>query len=241
MEHTSTDAHSETVSLQKTILIVDDEERIVSLLRTYLEQAGFRAVGARNGREALFAARHEKPDLIVLDLMMPEMDGYDFLRLHRKERETPIILLTARVEDENKVLGLELGADHYVTKPFSPRVLLARVHSVLRRAGHTTPEPEVLRVGALMPDRSAHRARIEGEPVDLTPSEFELLAVLMTTPGRAFSRLELLDRVQGTAFVGYERTIDVHIKNLRSKIETDRREPQHIETVWGVGYRLRAG
>jgi len=227
--------------MPKTILIVDDEERIVSLLRTYLEQAGFRAIGARNGRQALFAARHEKPDLIVLDLMMPEMDGYDFLRLHRKERETPIILLTARVEDEDKVLGLELGADDYVTKPFSPRVLLARVRSVLRRAGHATPEPEVLRVGALMLDRSAHRTSIEGEPVDLTPSEFDLLAVLMTTPGRAFSRLELLDRVQGTAFVGYERTIDVHIKNLRAKIETDRREPQHIETVWGVGYRLRAG
>jgi DNA-binding response OmpR family regulator len=224
--------------MPKTVMIVDDEERMAALLKTYLEQDGFRAVTAKNGREALFVARQEKPDLIVLDVMMPEMTGLDFLRQHRRERETPIILLTARVEDADKVLGLELGADDYVTKPFSPRELLARVRAVLRRTGQTTPEPEVLRVAEVTLDRAGHLIKVKDRAVDLTPSEFDLLAALMSTPGRAFSRLELLDRIQGTAYEGYERTIDVHIKNLRAKLEPEAAKSRYVETVYGVGYRF---
>jgi DNA-binding response OmpR family regulator len=224
--------------MAKTILVVDDEERILHLLKDYLEEESFRVVTAADGREALFVARHEKPDLIVLDLMMPEMDGHAFMRQHRKEHETPIILLTARVEETDKVLGLELGADDYLTKPFSPRELTARIRAVLRRSGMTAPEPEVLRVRGISLDRAGHVVEVDGKAVDLTPSEFDLLAALMSAPGRVFSRLELLDRVQGTAYEGYERTIDVHVKNLRSKIEPDSANPTYIETVYGVGYRL---
>ncbi len=224
--------------MAKTIMVVDDEERLVSVLEAYLKQAGFRVVKAYNGREAIFQARHEKPDLIVLDVMMPEMDGYEFMRLHRRERATPIIMLTARVEEEDKVIGLELGADDYVTKPFRPRELLARIRALLRRVGETAPRAEVLRSGEITLDREAHVVTVSGESVDLTPSEFDLLATLMSAPGRAFSRLELLDRVQGTSHEGYERTIDVHVKNLRAKIEPDPGSPRYIQTVYGVGYRL---
>ena len=225
--------------MSHTILVVDDEERLVSLLEAYLSQDGFRVVTARNGRDALFIARDEKPDLIILDIMMPEMDGYDFMRLHRKERNTPIILLTAKVEEDDKVVGLELGADDYVTKPFRPRELTARVRSVLRRTGQSEPIADVLRVGDITVDRERHNVQVNESYVDLTPSEFDLLAALVSAPGKTYSRLELLDRIQGTAYEGYERTIDVHIKNLRSKIEPDPRTPQYIETVYGVGYRLR--
>jgi DNA-binding response OmpR family regulator len=225
--------------MSKTVMVVDDEERLVSLVKTYLTQDGFRVVTAANGRDALFLARHEKPDLIVLDLMMPEMDGYEFMRLHRKERETPIIVLTAKVEDSDKVLGLELGADDYVSKPFSPRELVARVRAVLRRTGQAAPEPDVLRVGEVTLDRAQHIVKIGDQVVDVTPSEFDLLAALMAAPGRAFSRLDLLDRVQGAAYEGYERTIDVHIKNLRAKLEPDPRKPRYVETVYGVGYRFK--
>ncbi len=224
--------------MAKTILVVDDEQRLVSLLDSYLSQEGFRVVAAADGREALFLARQEKPDLIILDLMMPEMDGYEFMRLHRKERDTPIILLTARVEDDDKVLGLELGADDYVTKPFKPRELSARVRAVLRRSGQSQPEARVLRAGEITLDRESHMVRAGEQFVDLTPSEFDLLATLMSSPGRAYSRMELLDRLQGTTYEGYERTIDVHIKNLRAKIEPDPRKPRYIQTVYGVGYRF---
>lgn len=224
--------------MSKIILIVDDEERLVSLVRAYLEQEGFQVVTARDGREALFVARQARPDLVILDLMMPEMDGYEFLRLHRQEQNTPIIVLTARVEESDRVLGLELGADDYVTKPFSPRELAARVRAVLRRSGQEAPRAGVLQEGRIRLDREAHLVTIDGAPVDLTPSEFDLLSTLMNTPGRAFSRLELLDRIQGTAYEGYERTIDVHVKNLRAKLEEDAHNPQYIETVYGVGYRF---
>ncbi len=227
--------------MSKTILVVDDEERLVALVKTYLTQDGFTVVTARNGREALFVARQAKPDLIILDLMMPELDGHEFMRLHRKERETPIILLTARVEDADKVLGLELGADDYVTKPFSPRELTARVRAVLRRNGQSAPPVDVLRAADVTLDRAAHLVKVGDLGVDLTPSEFDLLAALMTAPGRAFSRMDLLDHLQqGTAYEGYERTIDVHIKNLRAKIEPDPAQPRYIETVYGVGYRFAA-
>jgi len=226
--------------MPKTVMIVDDEERLTALLKTYMEQAGYRAVLARTGREALFLARQERPDLIVLDVMMPEMDGLEFLRQHRREGETPVILLTARVDDADKVLGLELGADDYVTKPFSPRELTARVRAVLRRAGQTPPEAAVLRAADITLDLAGHTTRVGLRPVDLTPSEFELLAALIAAPGRAFSRLELLDRIQGTTYEGYERTIDVHIKNLRAKLEAEPSQPRYVETVYGVGYRFRA-
>jgi len=222
----------------KTILVVDDEPRLVSLVEAYLSQEGFKVLSAGDGRDALFLARLEKPDLIVLDIMMPEMDGYEFMQLHRKERETPIILLTAKVEADDRVLGLELGADDYVTKPFRPRELVARIRAVLRRAGQTQPSAQVLRAADVTLDRETHTVEVTGQFVDLTPSEFDLLATLMSVPGRAHSRLELLDRIQGVAYQGYERTIDVHVKNLRAKLEPDSRNPRYVQTVYGVGYRF---
>ena len=227
--------------MAKTILVVDDEERLVSLLKAYLTQEGFRVVMADNGRAALFQARQEEPDLIVLDIMMPEMDGYEFMRLNSRERDTPTILLTAKIEEPDKGLGLELGADDYVTKPFSPRELTARIRAVLRRAGKTAPEPEVLKANDITLNRSGRYVKCGDRFVNLTPSEFDLLATLMSRPGHVFSRLELLDRLQGTAYEGYERTIDVHVRNLRSKIEPDPHLPRHVETVYGAGYRFAAG
>jgi DNA-binding response OmpR family regulator len=224
--------------MAKTIMVVDDEKRLVSVVEAYLSQEGFRIISASNGREALILARQEKPDLIILDIMMPEMDGYEFMRLHRKENETPIILLTAKVAEDEKVIGLELGADDYITKPFRPRELVARVRAVLRRTGQVEPKAKILRVADITLDRDSHIVKVGDRFVDLTPSEFDLLATLMSMPGRAFSRLDLLDRLQGVAYEGYERTIDVHIKNLRSKIKVDSKTPSYIETVYGVGYRF---
>lgn len=221
------------------IMVVDDEIRLVNLVRTYFEQAGFEVVTASNGKEALFSAREEKPDLVILDVMMPEMDGLEFMRVHRGENNTPIILLTARVDDDDRVIGLELGADDYVTKPFRPRELLARVRAVLRRAGDVKPRAKVLRVADITLDPDNHTVLKGEDYVDLTPSEFDLLATLMASPGRVFSRLDLLDHIQGIAYEGYERTVDVHVKNLRAKMESDRRKPHYIETVYGVGYRFR--
>ena len=220
-------------------MVVDDEKRLVSLVESYLTQEGYRVVSANNGVEALPIASREKPDLIILDIMMPEMDGYEFMRTHRAEMDTPIILLTARVDDDERVIGLELGADDYVTKPFRPRELVARVRAVLRRAGKTEPQGKVLQVADITLDRDTRTVTVADQSVDLTPSEFDLLTALMTSPGRVFSRLDLLDIIQGVRYEGYERTIDTHIKNLRSKIETDSRSPRYIETVYGVGYRFK--
>ncbi|NHZ72159.1 MAG: response regulator [Aquificales bacterium] len=224
--------------MSKTILVVDDNERLRTLVKSYLTQEGYRVVTAADGREALFVAREESPDLVVLDIMMPEMDGYEFMRVHRKERETPIIILTAKIEETDALLGLELGADDYIMKPFSMRMLAARIRAVLRRVGKDTPEADVLRVAGIMLDINGRSVKVADNPVDLTPSEFDILATLMGSPGRAYSRLDLLDRVQGTAFEGYERTIDVHVRNLRSKIEPDPRHPRYIETIYGIGYRF---
>ncbi len=224
--------------MAKTILVVDDDPRLRQLVRDYLHAEGFRVLTASDGQEALFVARHEKPDLIVLDLMMPVLDGYEFMRAHQREAETPIIVLTAKVEESDKVLGLELGADDYVTKPFSPRELTARIRAVLRRAGKESSPPEVLRAADITLDRERRLVMVGERRVDLTPSEFELLATLMAAPGRVFSRLDLLDRLQGTAFEGYERTIDYHVHNLRLKIEPDPSHPRYVETVFGVGYRF---
>jgi len=222
----------------KIILLVDDEERLISVLEAYLTQAGYQVETALNGEQALEISRQSQPDLIVLDLMMPVMDGYDFMRLHRKEQETPIIVLTAKVDADDKVIGLELGADDYVTKPFRPRELLARIRSVLRRSGEIEPITNILQLGEITLDREAHSVQIGTAFIDLTPSEFDLLAALMAEPGKAFSRLGLLDHLQGTDYAGYERTIDVHVKNPRAKIEPDPRSPRYIKTVYGVGYRF---
>jgi len=222
----------------KTILVVDDKSSVRTLLQDYLTEEGFRVVTAENGQNALYAARQEKPDLILLDIMMPEMDGYDFIRAYRKESNTPVILLTARLEESDKVLGLELGADDYVTKPFGMKELVARIHAALRRAGPPAAAKAVLRLGAVVLDEDRHTVTVAGEAVRLTPSEFDLLAVLMHSPGRVFSRLDLLEAVQGTSFEGIARTIDVHIRNLRTKIEPDPAQPRFIETVFGVGYRF---
>jgi len=224
--------------MARKILVVDDKKEMRTLLKQYLTQEGFETVIAGDGREALFIARQEKPDLILLDVMMPEMGGFDFMRAYHREADTPIIILTAKLEENDKVLGLELGADDYVTKPFSMRELTARVRAVLRRLEKLTLEQDVLRAANITLDRAGRVVEVGGAQMDLTPSEFDILATLMAAPGRAFTRLELLERVQGTAFEGYERTIDVHIRNLRAKIEPEASQPQYIETVYGVGYRF---
>jgi DNA-binding response OmpR family regulator len=224
--------------MTKKILVVDDKKELLTLLKQYLSQEGFEVITACNGKEALFAARQQLPDLIILDLMMPEMDGYGFMHAYNHEADTPIIILTAKLEENEKVLGLELGADDYVTKPFSMRELTARVRAVLRRMDKQSFTQDILRAADIMIDRSGRVVTVNDQRVDLTPSEFDLLGTLMAAPGRTFSRLELLDRLQGTAYEGYERTIDVHIRNLRSKIEPDASNPKYIETVYGTGYRF---
>lgn len=224
--------------MSKTILVVDDKVSLRAMVKTYLTQAGYRVLTAGDGREALFVAREHKPDLILLDLMMPEMDGYAFIQAHKRERDTPIIILTARVEETDKVLGLELGADDYVTKPFGMRELGARVRAVLRRAGNTAAPADILRVGDVTLDRDGRTVQRHDDVIDLTPSEFDILEQLMQTPGRVFSRGELLDGLSGDAAEGAERTIDVHIRNLRRKLEPNTRQPIYIETVYGVGYRF---
>lgn len=224
--------------MAKTILVVDDETQIVRFVRAYLEDAGYRVVTAGDGQQALFVARHEKPDLVILDLMMPGMDGWDFIRRYRQERDTPVIMLTARIEETDQVLGLELGADDYVTKPFSPRALVARVRAVLRRAQGGLIPADVLRGGDVVLDREAHQVTVGGREVDLTPTEFDLLKVLMTTPGRVFTRAELIDRVLGDEADVFERTIDAHVKNLRQKIEPHPSRPCAIVTVRGAGYKF---
>jgi two-component system alkaline phosphatase synthesis response regulator PhoP len=226
--------------MSKTILVVDDKKEIRTLLKQYLTEEGFGVITAPDGRQALFLARQEKPDLIILDLMMPEMSGYEFMHAFNREADIPVIILTAKVEENDKVLGLELGADDYITKPFSMRELTARIRAVLRRVEKQSVEVDLLKAADIVLDRAGRIVKVAGKLIELTPSEFGILAILMAAPGRAFTRLELLDRMQGTAFEGYERTIDVHIRNLRSKIEPDDTEPYYIETVYGIGYRFTA-
>ncbi len=225
--------------MSKKLLVVDDKAEIRKLLKSYFTQEGFDVVTAADGQEALFIARQEKPDLVLLDLMMPEMNGYDFLRAFNRESNTPVIILTAKLDESDKVLGLELGADDYVVKPFSPRELTARVRAVLRRVEKgQQKEVDILRYGNIRIDFQARLVIVGDRMVDLTPSEFELLATMISSPGKVFTRLELLEHLQGTAYEGYERTIDVHIRNLRTKIEPDAANPKYIETVYGVGYRF---
>lgn len=222
----------------KTILIVDDKTSVQRLIADYLTENGFRTVVSNNGREALYVARHEKPDLVLLDIMMPEMDGYEFMRYFRKERNTPVIMLTAKVAETDKVIGLELGADDYVTKPFGMAELVARIRAVLRRVTEDVQSPEILRVNDVILDKKTHLVTIGERQIELTPSEFDILAIMMTTPGQVFSRANLLERLKGDAFENVERTVDVHIRNLRAKIESDAANPQYVLTVFGVGYRF---
>lgn len=226
--------------MSKKILIADDEQHILDTVSAYLRAEGYEVLTAHNGREALFTFRHEYPDLVILDVMMPEMNGWEAARMIRKDSNVPLIFLTARVDDIDQITGLEIGADDYVTKPFSPRVVVARVRALLRRAGgEASTESAMYRLGDLELNIETHIVLLRGERIELTPSEFTLLQTFISRPGRVFTRMELLDIVQGEAFAAYERTIDVHVKNLRIKIEDDPRDPQYIETVYGIGYRMR--
>lgn len=222
----------------RKILIVDDEKKIVNVVRGYLQKAGLSVVVAYNGEQALTVFRHEQPDLVLLDLNLPEMDGLDVARTLRQDSAVPIIMLTARIEEPDRLIGLELGADDYIVKPFSPREVVARVRAVLRRTeGETTP-PSILRAGDVTLDTAKHTITVGTKPVELTPTEFDLLATLMQHPGRVFARAQLLDAVRGQVYEGYERTIDAHIKNLRQKIGDSPKSPRFILTVFGVGYRF---
>jgi two-component system alkaline phosphatase synthesis response regulator PhoP len=223
-----------------TILIIEDEPELVKVLRSYLEQAGFNVLAAYRGDTGLSTWEHKRPDLVILDLNLPGMDGLDVARAMRRRADTPLIMLTARSDETDRLIGLELGADDYIAKPFSPREVVARVRAVLRRAAAAPAAPAVLRFPGLEMDLEAHSVTVAGKPADLTPTEFNLLAALAAQPGRAFNRLQLLEATQGTAFEGYERTIDAHIKNLRAKIEPDPKNPRFIETVFGIGYRFSA-
>ena len=224
----------------KTILVVDDEPKIVQLARDYLEAAGFTVVAAADGASALQATRTRHPDLIVLDLGLPVMDGLDVTRAIRRDSRLPIIMLTARGDESDKLVGLELGADDYVTKPFSPKELVARIRAVLRRteAAAATAEADHIRVGDLELDVPRLVATAAGRRVSLTATEFQLLTALARQPGRVFTRSQLLDAVHGVAFESYERAIDAHVKNIRRKLEVDPRAPRYIQTVYGVGYRF---
>ncbi len=222
----------------KTILVVDDEPKIVQLARDFLEHAGFVTLAAFDGKAALVAVRMSKPDLVVLDLGLPEIDGLDVTRALRKESNVPIIMLTARGEESDKLVGLELGADDYITKPFSPKELVARVRAVFRRVEQSKANADTIRAADLTLDVPRMRVTLGDRVVEVTPTEFQVLTALARQPGRIFTRAQLLDAVRGVAFESYERAIDAHIKNIRRKIEPNPREPRYIFTVYGVGYRF---
>ncbi|MDH3399226.1 MAG: response regulator transcription factor [Acidimicrobiia bacterium] len=221
----------------KTILVVDDELKITRLLRDYLQQAGFRVVTAADGQAALSVARAERPDMIVLDLGLPGLDGLDVTRTLRKSSDVPIIILTARAEESDRIVGLELGADDYLVKPFSPKELVARVRAVLRRVDASVGAPDLVRAGDLEIDTTKRSVIVAGRAVDVTPTEFELLLHFARSPGRVYTRSQLLDALHGVAFESYERAIDAHVKNLRRKLEPDPAHPQYLLTVYGVGYK----
>ena len=222
----------------KKILVVDDEKKIVDIVKAYLERDGYKVIVAYDGRLALQMARSESPDLIVLDLMLPEVSGWDVCRSLLTESNVPIIMLTARDDDSDKIVGLELGADDYVVKPFNPKELVSRVRAVLRRAEGTAVKTKRIEFADLSIDLERHEVKRGDRLVELTLTEFELLRVLAEAPGRVYSRMQLLEKVQGSAYEGYERTIDSHIKNLRKKVETDPERPKYVITVRGVGYKF---
>lgn len=228
--------------MNETILVVDDDKEIVKILRGYLEQAGFHVLTAYQGDSAMHILRHDHPDLIVLDLMLPDKDGWDITRSVRSDKSLasiPIIMLTARVDDTDKIIGLELGADDYITKPFNAREVVARVRAMLRRRElDRSTVPEVYKVGSLRLDVNQHQVTLNDKPLELTPTEYKLMLKFMVNPGHTFSREELLETALGYGYEGFGRTLDTHIGNLRKKIETDPKNPVYIQTVYSVGYRM---
>lgn len=225
--------------MARKILIVEDEVKLMRTVRLYLEQAGYSVAWAEDGQQGLAAFRNEKPALVLLDLNLPgELDGLDVCRTLRRESNVPIIMLTARSEETDRLIGLELGADDYIVKPFSPREVVARVRAVLRRAEQPEAAPDVITASDIQVDLTRRTVIVSGQAVELTISEFDLLAILARYPGQVFSRAQLLEQTQGTTYEGYERTIDQHIKNLRHKIEPDPRQPRYVLTAHGVGYKF---
>lgn len=221
-----------------SVVIVDDDEKIVRLLNAYFEKEGFAVFTAYDGLAALTAVKDHAPDIVVLDLMLPELDGWEVCRRLRQESEVAILMLTARDEESDRLVGLELGADDYVAKPFSPREVVARARAILRRVGRATNKADILRFGLLEIDSLRHQVVFNGNVVELTPTEFKILELLAKKPGQVFSRLQIVDAVQGYAFEGFERTIDAHVKNLRRKIGDNPKEPRYIQTVYGIGYKF---
>lgn len=225
----------------QSVFIVDDDVKITKLLKSYFDKEGFVTYLAHEGEGAVQAIRDKNPDIVVLDLMLPGLDGWEICRRLRKESDVPIVMLTARDEETDRVIGLEMGADDYVAKPFSPREVVARAKAILRRTRKEVVQAEPLRIGDLLIDVERHTVKKGNTALDLTPTEFKILELLATNAGRVFSRLQIVERVQGYAFDGYDRTVDVHMKNLRRKVEDDPKEPRHILTVYGIGYRFAGG
>jgi len=223
---------------QYAVLIVDDDVKLVKLLQTYFEKDGYITYSANDGLDALQVVRERKPDIIVLDLMLPGLDGLNVCRRIRKDNDIPIIMLTARDEESDRLVGLEIGADDYVTKPFSPKEVVARAKAILRRANKEVVRSEPIRVGNLSIDLERHQVTNGGQIVDVTPTEFKMIELLAANTGKVYSRLQIAEQIQGYSFEGYERTIDAHIKNLRRKIEVNSKEPQYIQTVYGIGYKF---
>jgi two-component system, OmpR family, alkaline phosphatase synthesis response regulator PhoP len=228
----------QNVNFLKKILVVDDEPQIVKILRAYLENAGYQVISAADGGAAISSFRQNRPDFVILDLNLPVIDGVEVCRTMRKESNIPIMMLTARVDETDRLIGLEIGADDYVIKPFSPREVVARVRTIFRRAGNEQTKPDIIHARDLLIDLAGHTVRRSGSRIELTPTEFDILVTLASRPKRVFSRMQILELAQGVAFEGYERTIDVHIKNLRNKIEPNPKKPTYIQTVFGVGYKF---
>ena len=223
---------------QTKVLLIDDDEKIVKLLRSYFEKEGWIATAAYDGLQGLQAVKLQQPDIIILDLMLPGIDGWEVCKRLRKDSDVPLIMLTARDEETDRLIGLELSADDYVSKPFSPREVVARAKAVLRRTQREVIQSEPIKIGELKIDVENHEVRLAGQVLDLTPTEFKILHLLAQRPGRPFSRLQIVEDSQGEAFEGYERTIDVHVKNLRRKLGDDGKEATYIQTVYGVGYKI---
>lgn len=223
---------------QYSVLIVDDDVKLVTLLQTYFEKEGCITYSANDGLDALQVVREKKPDIMVLDLMLPGLDGLDVCRRIRKDNDIPIIMLTARDEESDRLVGLEIGADDYVTKPFSPKEVVARAKAILRRANKDVVRSEPIKAGTLIIDLGRHQVTSSGQIVDVTPTEFKIIELLAGNAGKVYSRLQIVEQIQGYSFEGYERTIDAHIKNLRRKIEINSKEPQYIQTVYGIGYKF---
>lgn len=224
--------------MPKKVLVVDDEPQIVKVLKAYLENGGYQVLTALDGKAALALFHQDTPDFVILDLNLPGMDGMEVCQMIRDESDVPILMLTARVQESDKLTGLDLGADDYVIKPFSPREVVARVRTILRRTKGEPDTQELIQVGDIRIDPIEHRVTVSGREVDLTPTEFDILTVLARQPKRVFSRLQIMELAQGSILEGYERSIDVHIKNIRIKLEEDPKNPVYIQTIFGVGYKL---